>query len=41
MIKIFTDNLEYSKQEIAKIFNLNIDDVEGRYFKQSNKLRVA
>ncbi len=40
MIKMLTDNLDYSKQEISKIFSLNIDEVEERYFTEKYKLRV-
>lgn len=41
MITMFNVNLEYSKDEIAKIFSLNVNEVDNRYFKQNNKLRVV
>ena len=42
MIKMFIENLDYSKEDIAKIFSLNIEDFEERYFySQKSKLRVV
>jgi Zn-dependent peptidase ImmA (M78 family)/transcriptional regulator with XRE-family HTH domain len=41
MAKMFTDQLEYSKDDLANILKLNVDEVESRYFKPPPKLRVA
>lgn len=42
MIKMFSDNLGYSKAELSKIFSLNIKEVEERYFNITpQKLRVV
>jgi Zn-dependent peptidase ImmA (M78 family)/DNA-binding XRE family transcriptional regulator len=41
MAKMFIDNLEYSKEDLAKILRLNFDEMDSRYFTATNKLRVA
>ncbi len=42
MIKLFTDKLNYTKEEISKIFSLNIKEIEQRYFQNNqSKLRIV
>lgn len=41
MANMFIDNLEYSKEELASLFKLSTEELEDRYFKNNNKLRVA
>lgn len=41
MLNMFTNELEYSKEDLAAIFKLNVSEMEDRYFAKSGKLRVA
>ena len=42
MVRTFNDKLGYSKQEIAKMFTLNLKEFEDRYFQEhKQKLRIV
>ena len=41
MVKIFIGELEHSKEEMAKIFKLNMGEFEERYMTKNYKLRIA
>lgn len=42
MIKVFINDLEYSREDLSKILNLNRNELDERYFsKTTNKLRIV
>ncbi len=41
MIRVFINELEHTKEDIAKAFKLNISEFEERYTTKTHKLRIA
>jgi len=41
MANVFLDEMLYTKQELADSFKISLEELEDRYFKSSNKLRIA